>query len=183
MAGKRIWMRWIGPGLLILILDRLIKQFHLWVVQPAFDMRNRLSEAPPYYQLLLRLSDGLGKAFSFLQGDAGRVQSVRNTGMAFGLFEGNSIVILIGSALLLLACVFLLRGTRPAGLAPVSLSLILGGAAGNMIDRLLYGYVIDMFPFFGWFVFNAADVGVVAGAILCGWSLLFRPQDWSGKEQ
>ena len=92
-------------------------------------------------------------------------------------------MILIASVLLLAACFFLLRGMRPSGLAPIALSMIAGGALGNMIDRLLHGYVIDMVPFFGWFVFNVADVGVVAGAVLCGWSLLFRPQDWSKKEQ
>ncbi len=109
--------------------------------------------------------------------------AVRNTGMAFGMFQGNSAVILIISAALAAACVLLLRNMRPGGPAAVALSMIAGGALGNMIDRMLYGYVIDMFPFFGWFVFNVADAGVVAGAILCGWSLLFRPQDWSKKEQ
>ena len=144
MNKKGDWFRWLWPGLLVLLLDRLVKILHLTV-----------SES----------------------------QTVRNSGMAFGMFQGNSAVILIVSILLLATCFFLLRKTRPSGLAPIALSMIAGGAVGNMIDRLLYGYVIDMFPFFGWFVFNVADVGVVAGAILCGWSLLFRPQDWSKKEQ
>ena len=144
MKKKGTWFRWIGPGLLVLLLDRLITVLHLTA-----------------------------------SGD----QTVRNSGMAFGMFQGNSAVILIVSALLLAACFFLLRKTRPTGLAPIALSMIAGGAVGNMIDRLLHGYVIDMFPFFGWFVFNVADVGVVAGAVLCGWSLLFRPQDWSAKEK
>ena len=143
MNWKEVF-RWIGPGLLVLLLDRLIKGLHLTA-----------------------------------SGD----QTVRNSGMAFGMFQGNSVAILIVSLLLLAACFFLLRKTRPSGLAPIALSMIAGGALGNMVDRLLYGYVIDMFPFFGWFVFNVADVGVVAGAVLCGWSLLFRPQDWSKKEQ
>lgn len=108
---------------------------------------------------------------------------IHNSGMAFGLLKGNAFPILAVSLLLILMCFFLLRGMRPSGLAPIALSMILGGALGNMIDRLLYGYVLDMFPFFNWFVFNVADVGVVVGAILCGWSLLFRPQDWSKKEQ
>ena len=138
------WLRWIGPGLLVLLVDRLVKWVHLTVSEN---------------------------------------QTVRNSGMAFGMFQGNSAVILIVSMLLLAACFFLLRKTRPSGLAPIALSMIAGGALGNMIDRMLYGYVIDMFPFFGWFVFNVADVGVVAGAVLCGWSLLFRPQDWSAKEK
>ena len=154
---KRDRFRWVGPGLLVLILDRIVKWVHLLISGEPMDF------------------SGL---FGFLPN-----QTVRNTGMAFGLFQGNSTVILIASVLLLAACFFLLRGMRPSGLAPIALSMIAGGALGNMIDRLLHGYVIDMVPFFGWFVFNVADVGVVAGAVLCGWSLLFRPQDWSKKEQ
>ena len=144
MEKKVAGFRWLWPGLLVLLLDSLVKWLHL---------------------------------------TASESQTVRNSGMAFGMFQGNSIVILIVSVLLLAACFFLVRKTRPTGLAPVALSMIAGGALGNMIDRLLHGYVIDMFPFFGWFVFNVADVGVVAGAVLCGWSLLFRPQDWSAKEK
>lgn len=143
--GKKIsGFRCVWPGLLVLLVDRLVKWIHLTVAEN---------------------------------------QTVHNSGMAFGMFQGNSAFILIVSLLLLAACFFLLRKTRPTGLAPIALSMIAGGALGNMIDRLLHGYVIDMFPFFGWFVFNVADVGVVAGAVLCGWSLLFRPQDWSAKEK
>ena len=144
MKKKGDWFMWVSPGLLVLLVDRLVKWIHLTVAEN---------------------------------------QTVRNSGMAFGMFQGNSVLILIVSVLLLIACFFLLRKTRPTGLAPIALSMIAGGALGNMIDRLLHGYVIDMFPFFGWFVFNVADVGVVAGAVLCGWSLLFRPQDWSAKEK
>lgn len=117
-------------------------------------------------------------AFKDLRGAA---SITPNTGMAFGMLQGNSLPILAGSLALILVCFFLLRGTRPGGLASIAISMILGGALGNMIDRVIYGYVIDVFPFFDWFVFNAADVGVVAGTILCGWSLLFRPQDWRNK--
>ena len=144
MEKKGYWLRWVLPGLLTMLLDRLIKWLHL------------------------RVSEG---------------QAVRNTGMAFGMFQGNSAVILLVSAALAIACFFLVRKSCPSGPALIALSMIAGGALGNMIDRLLHGYVIDMFPFFGWFVFNVADVGVVAGAVLCGWSLLFRPSDWSAKEK
>ena len=144
MKKKGDWFQWLWPGILVLLLDRVVKWIHLTVSED---------------------------------------QTVRNSGMAFGMFQGNSTLILIVSVLLLAACFFLLRKSWPTGLAPIALSMIAGGALGNMIDRLLHGYVIDMFPFFGWFVFNVADVGVVAGAVLCGWCLLFRPQDWSAKEK
>ena len=165
MKKKEDWFRWVGPGLLVLFLDRLVKWLHL-----------RMTVLPEKV--------GVDLHFGFFPDVADKAQkTVQNTGMAFGLFQGNAGIILIVSILLLIACFFLLRGMRPSGLAPIALSMIAGGALGNMIDRLLYGYVLDMFPFFNWFVFNVADVGVVAGAILCGFSLLFRPQDWSKKEQ
>ena len=80
-------------------------------------------------------------------------------------------------------CVWLLRGMRLSGLAPVAVSLMAGGALGNLLDRLLLGYVQDMFEllFMRFYIFNLADVGVVCGAVLCGVSLLFRPGDWSKK--
>ena len=162
MKKKGDWFRWVGPGLLVLFLDRIVKWVHLTVSGELYNYN---------------FSNAFWGWGLYPQ------QTVRNTGMAFGLFQGNSTLILIVSLLLLAACFFLLRKSRPSGLAPITLSMIAGGALGNMIDRLLHGYVIDMFPFFGWFVFNVADVGVVAGAVLCGWSLLFRPQDWRKKEQ
>ena len=162
MKKKGDWFIWVGPGLLVLFLDRIVKWLHLTVSGELYNYN---------------CSNAFWGWGLYPQ------QTVRNTGMAFGLFQGNSTLILIVSLLLLAACFFLLRKMRPSGLAPIALSMIAGGALGNMIDRLLHGYVIDMFPFFGWFVFNVADVGVVAGAVLCGWSLLFRPQDWSAKKK
>ena len=171
MRKKGDWFRWVGPGLLVFFLDRLVKWIHLMVSGEL---------VPALAGFELDFSHPLGKLLGWFSVPQ---STVRNTGMAFGLFQGNTALILAISILLLLLCFFLLRRIRPSGWAPVALSMILGGAAGNMMDRLLRGYVIDMFPFFEWFVFNVADVGVVAGAILCGWSLLFRPQDWSKEEQ
>jgi len=150
MKKRKNWLRWVGPGFLVLLLDRVVKWLYL----------------------------AGGAVFP----DGAELPTVKNTGMAFGMFQGNSFVILVVSVLLIGGCAFLLRGMRLSGLVPIALSMILGGAAGNMIDRLAYGYVIDMIPFFQWFVFNVADAGVVVGAVLCGWSLLFRPQDWRKNE-
>ncbi len=124
---------------------------------------------------IIKIAAEKGTLFSTLN------STTRNSGMAFGWLQGNTGLIVAGSLVLVAAWFFLLRGMRLKGLAPIAISMIVGGAAGNLFDRLAFGSVIDMFPFFGWFVFNVADVGVVAGAILCGFSLLFRPQDWSEK--
>lgn len=111
------------------------------------------------------------------------LHSARNTGMALGLFQGNALLILVLGAILAGLCFLLLRKMQLSGLAPLSLSLMAGGAVGNALDRLIYGYVLDMFEFLfvDFYIFNVADVGVVCGAILCGYSLLFRPQDWREK--
>lgn len=56
----------------------------------------------------------------------------------------------------------------------ISLSLILAGALGNLIDRLLWGYVVDFLDFRVWPVFNVADSAITIGAILLGYSILRR---------
>ena len=106
-------------------------------------------------------------------------EAIQNSGMAFGMFRGNPLTILLFSLILIGLCAFFLKRAKISGLGVIALSMMAGGALGNMIDRVARGYVIDLFPFFNWFVFNVADVGVVAGAALCAFSLLFRPQDWS----
>ena len=107
-----------------------------------------------------------------------------------GRFLGNVALAAVGSAfslmvlltsLLLGLCIWLLRGMRLSGMAAAGVSLMAGGALGNLIDRAALGYVRDLFEllFVKFYIFNIADVGVVAGAVLCGVSLLWRPQDWS----
>ena len=61
--------------------------------------------------------------------------------------------------------------------------LMLGGAVGNMIDRFVTGYVVDMFEIllFRFAIFNVADVALTVGAILMGITLLWMPKEWSEK--
>jgi signal peptidase II len=69
--------------------------------------------------------------------------------------------------------VYLLRRTRGQPLFCGSLSLILGGAVGNLIDRVQYGYVIDFLDFYvgtwHWPAFNVADSAITLGAALLIW--------------
>ncbi len=111
------------------------------------------------------------------------LQWTKNTGMALGLFQDSTAGILLLTAALILLCVFLLRGVRVRGLAPVAVSMMAGGALGNLIDRITLGYVQDMIEllFIRFYIFNVADAGVTVGAALCAVSLLFRPPDWSKK--
>jgi signal peptidase II len=98
----------------------------------------------------------------------------RNTGISYGWFQGSSALwqwALLGikAAAVVLLLIWLARSTTR--LTALSLGLIIGGAIGNAIDRLAYGFVVDFVLFhintalwrFYWYVFNLADVAIVAG--------------------
>ena len=94
---------------------------------------------------------------------------VRNKGMAFGLFPGQANFLLILSILVVPALVtFLIIFSRriKTGLVKFGLALILGGAIGNLIDRLRWGEIVDFLDFRIWPVFNLADTAITVGAIL-----------------
>ena len=101
----------------------------------------------------------------------------RNTGISYGLFQTHSALgqgLLLATKLLAVLLLWLWLARAPARLTALSLGLIIGGAAGNAIDRLAYGWVADFVFFhiktatwrFDWYVFNLADVAIVAGVIV-----------------
>ena len=106
-----------------------------------------------------------------------------NSGIALGLMSGNRIALLILPVVIVLCGWLMLRKYEPTRLVRIACGLILGGFAGNYLERLLQGYVVDMlyFPFMPWFVCNVADVAVCFGVALMVISLLLRPQDWREK--
>ena len=107
----------------------------------------------------------------------------RNTGAAFGLFSGGGIlsklflVAVTGAALVVLG--FLLREAKGTG-ATFALSLIVGGAIGNLIDRLRFGSVVDFLDFhigsLHWPAFNVADSAITVGVALTIWFRYFKIQ-------
>lgn len=106
-----------------------------------------------------------------------------NTGMAFSLLSGKPWLLGILSAVLILGGWLVLHRYRLGTLASIAAMLMLGGAVGNMIDRLFTGYVVDMIEvlFVDFAIFNVADAALTVGCALMAWSLLFRPKDWSEK--
>ena len=98
-----------------------------------------------------------------------RLTRLHNTGAAWGSFSGKTALLAAVTVVLLLAVAWLVlkRIVRhPLGLT--SAMLVLGGGAGNMIDRLCRGYVVDMFDleFMSYPIFNLADIFVVIGVLL-----------------
>ena len=106
-----------------------------------------------------------------------------NTGMAFSLFSGRAWLLGIVSAVCILIGWLVLRRYRLGPVSRTAAMMMLGGAVGNMIDRLLRGYVVDMFEvlFVDFAIFNVADAALTVGAVLMGISLLLRPEEWSEK--
>lgn len=100
---------------------------------------------------------------------------VKNVGAAFGLLAGNGQLVLWGAlviVVLTLVWFFQARHSRSFW-SFVALGLIIGGACGNLADRLFRGRVIDYVDLGWWPVFNFADVAIVAGVIILLSSLLF----------
>jgi len=97
-----------------------------------------------------------------------------NTGISYGWFQnegavGQAILLAVKAVAVIVLAIWMARSR--SRLATVALGLIIGGAIGNAIDRLAYGAVVDFALFhvqiggkpFNWYVFNLADVAIVAG--------------------
>ena len=100
-----------------------------------------------------------------------RANLVFNPGAAFGLRLGGNWHLVI-FALLLSA--FLVWSVR--GFAPGALGLLLGGAAGNLVDRVRFGQVVDFLDLRVWPVFNVADVAITLGAVWLALNLWSPPR-------
>jgi signal peptidase II len=90
----------------------------------------------------------------------------KNDGGAFGILGGSRLIPLAGSAVAVVVVLWLLLSGRPTRLATLGCGLILGGAAGNLLDRLSSGEVTDYVHFSFWYIFNAADAAIVIGVSL-----------------
>lgn len=94
-----------------------------------------------------------------------------NYGGAWSIFNNNTLAITIISFIVIMGIIYyLLKNKVTKKIDVIGYSLLLGGAIGNFIDRIVYGYVIDFFDFyiFGYDfpIFNVADIGIVIGIIL-----------------
>lgn len=100
---------------------------------------------------------------------------IHNRGAAFGILK-NKLPLFIFTSVLAIILIYqnLKNLHKKSDIYNLSLSLILAGALGNLIDRICFGYVIDFLDFRIWPVFNIADSAITIGAILLGYSILIK---------
>jgi signal peptidase II len=91
------------------------------------------------------------------------ITHIRNAGGAFGILGGSPLLLLIGSAVAVVIVLWMLVTGQASRLTTLGCGLILGGAAGNLLDRLSTGEVTDFVHFSFWYVFNAADAAITVG--------------------
>lgn len=154
--------RHFAPAALVVAADQLSK----WLALAMLDYGQPVAVLPGFNWRLL-FNDGA--AFSVLQGAGGWQR---------WLLSGLSLVI---SAVIV---AMLWRGAGRARLELWALALILGGALGNLIDRLRFGYVVDFIDLYAgehhWPAFNIADAGITIGAALLVLHILRTPQAAGG---
>ena len=142
--------RWLALALLVLVLDQISKT---WVLA-NFRLMDR-QVVTSFFNLVLVFNPGA--SFSFLA-DGG------------GWQKWFFVVLALGISLWLLG---LLRKHAQERLLPAALSLILGGAIGNVIDRLRFDAVVDFLDFhlagYHWPAFNVADSAITVGVALMLW--------------
>lgn len=137
------------PGLVALVLTALVDQIHKWWMIEIYRIgekgRVRLT---PFFDLVY----------------------VQNKGISYSLLDGLGQGPLIAVAAIALIALLIWIAKAESLLLSLSLGLVAGGALGNAIDRLRLGGVADFFLFyikdvFSWYVFNLADVAIVAGVL------------------
>jgi len=114
-------------------------------------------------------------------GDFLRFTYVENPGIAFGVRIGaRSIFTLLSVAIVVVIFIYLFRAKRDRASVRFTLALVLGGAVGNLIDRIAYGRVVDFIDIgvknLRWPVFNVADMAVTIGMIILLTLILFEKE-------
>ena len=144
-------------ALTVVILDRAAK----WAVAQNIPLHDSFQVIPEFF----------------------RITHVENRGAAFGLFADSAsqwrgpALILFSIIAMCIVTLLLWRNSHQITMTGVALSLILGGAAGNLWDRMMQGHVVDFLDFYvgsyHWPAFNVADSAIVIGAFVLMGEILF----------
>ncbi len=129
----------LGIGIVIFVVDQLVKH-------------------------LVTGSMHLGESIPVIKGIF-HITYVLNPGAAFGMLEHQRwVFILVAVVVLLVAGIFYSKLKKESNLLQAGAGLLLGGAVGNLVDRIQTGLVVDFLDFRVWPVFNIADIAICVGA-------------------
>jgi signal peptidase II len=119
----------------------------------------------------------------FLRPFAGLVY-IHNTGAAFGILQNQNLFFTAIAIVVICVILYLVRTTpRLDPILAFSLGLLLGGACGNLIDRLRYQYVVDFIYVSRFAISNVADACLTLGVVLLGFYLIFHGQSTRSTHQ
>ncbi len=155
--GRKLWSP-LAP--LVLALASLvfgIDQTHKWWMIHVYDIEAKSPVAlTPFFELVM----------------------VWNRGVSYGLLTTHAQGLLIAMSLAITALLWLWACRMQRALGAAALALVIGGALANALDRATRGAVADFFHFhngsFSWYVFNLADMAIVAGVALLLYESLFE---------
>jgi signal peptidase II len=99
---------------------------------------------------------------------------IHNRGAAFGILQNQRLFFIAASLLAVVFIYLALKKNQRCFSTKIFFCLIIAGALGNLIDRVLWGYVIDFLDFRIWPVFNLADSAITIGTVSLGWQVLSK---------
>lgn len=170
--GKlRLWGRFSLAGLVVAILVLAADQAHKYWMLEIYRIAERgRVEVTSFFDLVLHW----------------------NRGISYGLLQQESTagwLLLVAFSVTAVTVLLLWMSNAASRLVAISLALIVGGALGNIADRIMHGAVADFFSFhyagYYWYVFNIADVAITAGVIglIIDWLITPSPSEGSHRTQ
>jgi len=119
----------------------------------------------------------LGQSYPLIE-DFLYITYVKNTGIAFGLFKNNNLfMIIVISVIILILLYFYNKEKNKVFSLNISITMLISGAVGNLIDRIYYGFIVDYIDFTFWPAFNLADSLIVIGSITLAVYLIFQVEE------
>jgi signal peptidase II len=155
----KLWSKLAPLTVALALLVFALDQAHKWWMINVFDIATLAPvRVLPFFDLVM----------------------VWNHGVSYGLFPSHAQALLIAVSLAITAGLWVWACRMERALGAASLGLVIGGALANALDRALKGAVADFFHFhygnFSWYVFNLADVAIVAGVALLLYESVFDGQ-------
>ena len=138
MVKKNVLALWIAA--VIFVADQAVK----YILISTIGIGNSLDVIP--------------KIFSF--------SIITNEGITFGLFQGNNILFAFVTLIIIGVILFFYHSIPKASVSQVGIGCILGGALGNLTDRIFRGAVVDFINVHVWPIFNLADCAISIGVVL-----------------